>query len=101
MTKIRAIISGFRIDFIGDIMRKNKTKKEEFSLFTAQCAVSAALILAGVLIYNARTPFLQPAQVAFSQVITQNGNIEELSEAVNTFVDNSEFLSGILNNEQD
>lgn len=77
-------------------MRKKKTKKEELSLFTAQCAVSVALILAGVLIYNAKTPFLQPAQVAFSQVITQNGSIEELSEAVNTFVDNSELLSGIF-----
>ncbi len=76
-------------------MKRRKDKKESGSLFTTQCLVSLALIGAGIVIYNSQTPFLQPAKVAFSQVLSENTGIEGIAETLNTFAEKI----GIFENE--
>ena len=88
---------------MGDVMKylKKTSKKHRDesknsgSLFAAQCIVSAALIVAGIVIYNIRTPFMQPAQVAFSQVITKDSGIEEIAGVINAFAEKT----GLMGNE--
>ncbi len=77
---------------MGDFMRRRKNK-EKGSLFAAQCIVSCALIVAGVMIYNSKTPFFQPAKVAFSQVVTENSGIEGISDTINAFAEKIGLLA--------